>query len=780
MPTTAPATLDIEPLISRLLDYNAEADADMVRRAYRCAEQAHSEQLRDSGAPYIEHPLAVAHMLADVASDAPTLAAGLLHDVVEDTTVSLETIREDFGEEVARLVDGVTKLSQAELSRRALEEAQGSDDVVLESPKQQERAANMRKIFIAMARDVRVMIIKLADRLHNMGTLESLSPERQKRLAEETLQVFAPLAHRLGIWHYKWQLEDLAFKYAYPEEYSKLSEALARTRAEREGLVEEVRQTLKDKLGEHGIEAEVYGRAKHLYSIWNKLRKQELSLDQLYDLIAVRVIVNTVGECYHVLGIVHQLWVPIARLFADHIARPKSNAYQSLHTKVIGPRGEPIEIQIRTLEMHRTAEYGPASHWAYKETNAGAQPEGAAPKQQSKNPNQRYEDKLIWLRQQLFDWQTDTSTDAEFMRSVVEDLFTDQVFVFTPRGDVIDLPFGSGPIDFAFRIHSELGLRCTGARVNGRLVPLAYQFRNGDVVEIMSRASAEPSYDWLNLAKTSHAKSRIRAWFRKQKHSENAQKGREALEREAVRLGLDPKESLGSGKLAELAKSMNYSHEEDLLAGIGHGHVAAASVLNKIRTQEPPKRKLSTEGMNIGRPATGKLRITADGMEDLQIIRARCCMPLPGEEVVGFVTRGKGIAIHREGCVNAQRAMVHEAERMQRVDWGGSSEERYPVALRLESMDRPGLMGDVMGIFSERKVNVEKANIRTRPGDSAVWDQVVDVNTIEELDDVVRIVSAIPDVLSVTRGSASGPTVTTRVRSRRRQASERRVPARGA
>jgi GTP pyrophosphokinase len=739
-----PPALSVEPLLERVRGYNPAADLDVIRRAYDAAYAAHAGQCRDSGAPYIEHPMQVTQILADLQMDVPTLAAGLLHDVVEDTSVGLPVIESQFGGEIARLVDGVTKLSQAEFSQQALAAALPDSLVALtprQSEEQRRRAANIRKIFLAMANDVRVMIVKLADRLHNMQTLDDLPPDRQRRIASETLQIFAPLAHRLGIWHFKWQLEDLAFKHLEPEQYKELVEKVQRTRREREEEVQLAITMLRDRLKAEGIEAEIQGRPKHLYSIWNKVKKQEITYEQVFDLVAVRIIVNTIPECYHVLGLVHELWLPIPGLFSDHIAQPRSNMYQSLHTKVIGPRGEPIEIQIRTFEMHRTADFGVAAHWQYKEGG---------------RPDRRFEEKLTFLRQQLFNWQSDSQSDTDFLRAVVEDLFVDQVFVFTPHGDVIDLPAGSVPIDFAYRIHSDLGSHCVGAKVNGRMVPLTYRFKNGDIVEILSRPSAQPSPDWLGLVKTSHAKSRIRAWMRRQRHAEHVARGREMLERELQRLGLDPKEWLKSEKLAAVAKAMNYAQEEDLLAGIGFGYVPATTAVHKMGAHEPPPKEVIT-----GRPvAEAKLSISAGGVDDVYLRRSRCCDPLPGEEVIGYVTRGKGMAIHRRGCPNIARSLEEERDRIVEVAWRQEGNEKHAVRLRVETVDRVGQLTDLAAVFSELHVNIEKADIRSLPNRTALWNLVVDVADLQELEGVVRVLNARQDVLSVQRiGGPARPAV---------------------
>lgn len=756
-----PPSPSVEPLLELVRSYAPTADLSPIARAFALAGSAHEGQVRESGEAFVAHPLAVATVLAELNADIPSIVAGLLHDVVEDTTVPLETIHAEFGEEVAELVDGLTKLTRTELERRALAE-KGAGEEPASSPKTLERAANIRKLLLAMAADVRVMVIKLADRLHNMRTLEGLPEEKQRRIAEETLQIFAPLAHRLGIWHLKAQLEDLAFKYLERAEYLRLAEALARSKREREADVAEVRRLLGERLAAHGITADIQGRAKHLYSIWNKIRQQKLSLDELYDLIAVRVIVATKPECYLVLGHAHDLWLPIPGLFSDHIAQPKPNGYQSLHTKVIGPRGEPVEIQIRTQDMHRTAEFGVAAHWAYKEGDAA-------------RGDRRFEEKLTWLRQQLFEWQNDPSSDTEFLRSVVETLFADQVFVFTPRGDVIDLCSGSCPIDYAFRIHTEVGLRCAGARVNGRQVPLSYQFKNGDIVEIQTRPSAQPSADWLNLAKTSHARSRIRAWLRKQRHTEYAARGRELLEKEAQRHGMELKELLRSERFAEALRSLNYGHEEDMLAAIGHGFLAPATLLNRLRQPETPRVAGPT-----GRPGeSGRLQVTAGGLAGLMMRRAPCCLPLPGDEVMGFTSRDRGIIIHRATCPSFKRAAQLEEGRVQPLSWPSDPERRYHVPVRMESLDRQGLLAEVTQVFGERKINVEKLTIRTRPGDSALWDFVVDVCDTRELAEAMRAVRTLPDMLDVTRLHAAVTPARVSTQQRRRTRRRRNKTERG-
>ena len=733
--------IDIESIINKVKAYNQEADTDIIRRAYEFAAEAHKDQLRETGEPYIFHPLSAAEILTDLEMDAASIAAALLHDVIEDQDIKIDDIKSRFGAEVAELVDGVTKLGLAEFEvdyDDAGEETKRTDIPKKKRVESRRSAENLRKILLAMARDLRVMVIKLADRLHNMKTLNVLPRDRQVKVARETMQIYAPLAHRLGIWRMKWELEDLAFKYLEPEPYDNVAEKVAKTRVEREEDLAEATEMIKRHLGKEGIEATIQARPKHLWSIYQKMKRDELDFSDIYDLSALRVIVNRVGECYHALGIVHDLWMPIPERFSDYIAKPKSNMYQSLHTKVIGPRGEPLEVQIRTWDMHRVADFGVAAHWQYKERMRSGD---------------EFERKLSWLRQQLFDWQSDTKDAGEFLHSVINDLFTDQVFVFTPRGDVIDLPAGSTPVDFAYRIHSDVGNHCVGAKVNGRIVTLTYQFNNGDIVEIISRSNSQPSLDWLNFVKTSHARNRIKGYFRKLHYGESVAKGREMLERELDRLGLDGHGLLKGDEIASLAKTLNLQNDEDLFAAVGYGHVALGTVINKLKAPEP----LKNEAFMIEAPKPSgkkKLSVTLDGMKNLMITRSKCCAPLPGEDVVGYITRGKGVGLHSILCPNVAVYQQNEPERLVSINWTESDGERYSADIRIRSLDRVGLLNDITAVFSEAKTNITEARIKSLPDKTATIDMTVSISDVSILNHLLVKVRNLTDVLEVDRVSA--------------------------
>ena len=730
--------IDIDSIIERIRAYNAEADVDLVRRAYEFAYEAHKDQKRENGQPYIIHPVATADTLVDLEMDVSSIAAALLHDVVEDQDVTIDDLRARFGDTVAKLVDGVTKLKLAEFefdNEPEDEEARREEAPKKKRAEFRRSAENLRKIFLAMARDFRVMVIKLADRLHNMNTLDVLPPARRLRIARETTQIYAPLAHRLGIWKIKWELEDLAFKYLEPEAYNEVAEKVAKTRREREDDLAEAVDMLRRHLSAEGLDATIQARPKHLWSIYQKMLREEVDFSEIYDLSALRVIVNRVGECYHTLGLVHDLWMPIPDKFSDYIAKPKSNMYQSLHTKVIGPKGEPLEIQIRTWDMHRVADFGVAAHWQYKEQTQA---------------RDEFERKLSWLRQQLFDWQSDSKDAGEFLHSVINDLFTDQVFVFTPRGDVIDLPAGSTPVDFAYRIHSDVGNHCVGARVNGRIVPLTYQFNNGDIVEIISRSNSQPSQDWLTFVKTSQARNRIKQFYRQLHFGDSVVKGREMLEKELERHGHDVQAVLRSDKLLEIAKTINYQSDEDLFAAIGYGHVAAGTIANKLKADEP---QTSTTALTIEapKPSAKGLSVTLDGMDSLMITRAKCCAPLPGEEVVGYITRGKGVALHSAYCPNLKKFRETEPERLVKIDWTEGNGERYQTALKIRALDRIGLLNDITAIFSEAKTNIVGANIKSLPDKTADFDLTVELPDVITLNELLRKLDSMADVIKVDR-----------------------------
>ncbi|MEI6511854.1 MAG: bifunctional (p)ppGpp synthetase/guanosine-3',5'-bis(diphosphate) 3'-pyrophosphohydrolase [bacterium] len=723
-------------LLAKVREYNPEADLPRIRRAYFFAEERHAGQARVSGDPYITHPLAVASILANLSMDVDSICAGLLHDLLEDTNVNANDIRVQFGETVLRLVESVTKLTWT------AEGLEAETDYARNRQEVHRAAENLRKILLAMARDIRVMVIKLADRLHNMETLGCLTPERQKKIASETMQIYAPLAARLGIWEIKWNLEDFGFKYLYPEDYARISAHVAKTRLERVKNVHEAIRTLKEKLEQAGIRADVQGRPKHLWSIYQKTLTQGISIDDIYDLTALRIIVAAEPECYYALGLVHDLWQPIPSLFYDYIAKPKANGYRSLHTKVMGQTNEPMEVQIRTWEMHRTAEFGIAAHWQYKEGG---------------KLDETYVDKLGRLRQQLFDWSSDSKSSSEFLRTVVSDLFSDQVLVFTPKGDVIDLPAGATAVDLSYRIHTDLGNHTIGAKVNGRIVPLSYQFQNGDIVEILSRQNASPSADWMKFVKTSHARSSIRSHLRRIHRTTNAQLGRQAIEKELKWLGLEPKEFFGEDKLQRIVEELNKENVEDLLASVGEGLISTNSIVNRLRgldhVQQPEPDPLSQL------KSRSTLQVSAEGLEAMMLRRGRCCHPIPGEEVIGYVSRGRGIVIHRHICANAKNYMIKEPERMVPVNWRDRSEKVYDVPLRITTTDRQGLLADLSAIMAEAKVNISSARIRTfNKNSTALVEMTVDVADATQMSNILAKISSMGDVLEIKRVQAETKT----------------------
>ncbi|MBE3589236.1 MAG: bifunctional (p)ppGpp synthetase/guanosine-3',5'-bis(diphosphate) 3'-pyrophosphohydrolase [Firmicutes bacterium] len=714
--------MTVVELEDRVARYQRNADRDLIDRAYHFSRRAHEGQKRRSGEAYIEHPLAVAGILAELELDDVTIAAALLHDVVEDTTVTIEDVRREFGEEVAELVDGVTKLERLSFRSHA-----------------EEQAENVRKMFLAMARDIRVILIKLADRLHNMRTLAAMPRDKQMKTAQQTLEIYAPLAARLGIFRIKWELEDLALRYLKPEVYRDLARRIPQKRAEREAYAQVIIQALREKLDEAGIEAEIDGRAKHFYSIYNKMQKGR-DLAEIYDLVAVRVIVNDIRDCYAVLGIVHAMWKPLPGRFKDYIATPKQNMYQSLHTTVIGPQGEPFEIQIRTWEMHRTAEYGIAAHWRYKDGKT--------------DPD--FDKKLAWLREVL-EWQRETKDATEFMEGLKIDLFSDEVFVFTPRGDVIGLPAGAGPLDFAYRIHTEIGHRCVGARVNGRIVPLDTVLQNGDIVEIITQPNGQPSLDWLGIVKTSTAKNRIRQWFKRARREENLERGRELVQKELRRVGLNPAQVWKDEWLEEARKKLNVQSVDDMLIAVGYGGIGAAQVAARIkechRREElaaaPLEALQPQKKSEWGKPSGG---VRVKGIDNVLVRFPRCCNPVPGDSIVGYITQGRGVSIHHAACPNVNEHLRHP-DRLIEVTWDEVDASYYPVELAIVGIDRPGLLSDVAQVISEIRVNILSASARSKHDGTAVIDVVLAVRDLDQLDYIRRRLMKIHDVHSVERAA---------------------------
>ncbi|MBL0387468.1 bifunctional (p)ppGpp synthetase/guanosine-3',5'-bis(diphosphate) 3'-pyrophosphohydrolase [Tumebacillus sp. ITR2] len=734
----------IERLIEKVSRYGTPDDVAMLRRAYEVAELAHRGQTRRSGEPYIMHPVAVAEILSGLELDAVTLSAALLHDVVEDCDMTSQQMAEKFGPEVAALVDGVTKLERIKFETK--EEAQ---------------AENLRKMFMAMAKDIRVILIKLADRLHNMRTLKHQPTEKQVRIATETLEIYAPLAHRLGISTIKWELEDISLRYMNPQQYYRIVNLMAKKRREREDYVQEVIDAVKEKMGELDIKADLSGRAKHLYSIYRKMTNYNKQFNEIYDLLAVRIIVNNIKDCYAILGIVHTMWKPMPGRFKDYIAMPKANMYQSLHTTVVGPRGEPLEIQIRTWEMHRTAEYGIAAHWLYKEGAEKANGKDTKDKEGSASAQPGVKDasftqKLAWFRE-ILEWQQDFKDAQEFMETLKFDLFADEVFVFTPKGDVINLPAGSVPIDFSYRIHTDIGNRTIGAKVNGKIVPLDYKLKTGDIVEVMtSKHSYGPSQDWIKVVKSSQAKSKIRQWFKREKREENVSKGRESIEREVKKHGIDTS-YMSDKNLEEIALKFNFTKIDDMMAAVGYGGFSAHQVItrlvDKIKKDAPPVDlvKLPEVKQEPKKQKKSKLGVRVKGIDNMLVRFSRCCNPVPGDDIKGFVTRGRGVSIHRNNCPNLEAVMADEENRLIEVEWDMDNTAQYNVEIEVTGLDRRGLMTEVMMSVSDTKTDITAVSARADKRKMATILLSINIRNVDHLHTVVEKIKRVKDIYAVRR-----------------------------
>mgnify|MGYP006278212541 FL=1 len=710
--------MEIEVLLKKIRSDMDDPDLDIVKKAYEIASEAHEGQFRVSGEPYVEHPINVAYILADLGLDIISISAALLHDVVEDTKFTREDIEEMFGDEVALLVDGVTKLTKLDFKS-----------------KEEHQAESLRKMFLAMAKDIRVVLIKLADRLHNMRTLEHLGREKQIFKSEETIEIYAPLAHRLGMSRMKSELEDLSFYFLQPDVYDELKKKLKENRSSRNRNIQNAITTLRENIEEQKLDAEIYGRSKHLYSIYQKMQRKEVDFSEIYDLTAVRVLVDSVRECYQVLGVVHEIWKPMPGRFKDYIAMPKSNMYQSLHTTVIGPSGDPLEVQIRTHEMHKTAEYGIAAHWRYKE---------------GKTDKDDYEEKLSWLRQ-LLEWQKDLQEPQEFMKALKIDLFQDEVFVFTPKGDVMSLPRGGTPIDFAYHIHTEVGHNCVGAKVNGKIVPLEYELNNGDIVNIItSKKSTGPSRDWLKYVKTSTARSKIKRWFKKQQRDEIIRRGKELLNREFERQHIDLSGKDKDEELQRIAEELGENNRENLLESIGYNNISVKQVINKLDIEE--EEEVSLEDLQTA-PSTksSDKGVKVKGVDNLKVRTAKCCNPVPGDKIVGYITRGRGISIHRKGCPNLKSLMENEEERIIDVEWDQQRSESYVVDLNIEAVDKSALLNDITRLIKNEQIKLLSVNARADKYGKAYINLSLELSSIEHMKDIMNKIKEISGVLSVQR-----------------------------
>jgi GTP pyrophosphokinase len=705
----------LQTLIEEIPKYQPGADLALVQRAYRFSEVSHQGQHRASGEPYLSHPLEVASLLVNFKMDVTTVTAGLLHDVLEDTKATKADLEREFGKEIADLVDGVTKIGKLAFSSR-----------------EERQAENFRKMLVAMARDLRVLMIKLADRLHNMRTLDYLATDKARKVAQETLDIYAPLAHRLGMAKVKAELEDLALRALHPDAYLELQRRVAKRRLEREADINHVIAIIERKLSEVGIESQIRGRPKHFYSIWKKMHDQGREFDEIYDLTAVRVITGSVRDCYGSLGVIHSLWKPVPGRFKDFIAMPKVNMYQSLHTTVIGPKGDPIEIQIRTWEMHRIAEEGIAAHWLYKEKKTG---------------KDKLDDSLLWLRQ-LMETQQDMQDPQQFLDAVRVDLFPDEVYVFTPKGDVKALPEGATPIDFAYGVHTKVGEHCVGAKVNGKLVPLRYTLRQGDIVEIVTSPNQHPSRDWLKFVKSTRARTKINQWLKIEERARSIELGREMFEREAKKYRLNPSALLSGDDLPRVASDLGYPGGDDLLAAVGYGKASVHQLLNKLA----PGALLET----VERPKTAGPRkadqgVRIRGVDDLLVRFAKCCNPLPGDHIVGFITRGRGLTVHARDCLTVAKSVL-DRERIINVEWDVEEPAKRPVRIAVYiGNDRPGLLSEITGAISSRNGNITKAEVTVTDDRRGINNFVVEVADLGQLQEIMTAIRDVPDVINVER-----------------------------
>jgi len=724
--------MGIEQLLEKAGSYLKKQDLERIKEAYEFAEQAHKGQVRKSGEPYIQHPVAVAEILVNMQMDVTSVIAALLHDVVEDTTITLDTLEQHFGKQCAMLVDGLTKLEKIQFKS-----------------KEEQQNENYRKMFVAMAKDIRVILIKLADRLHNMRTLKYQSEENQRRISQETLEIFCPIAHRLGISAIKWEMEDIALRFLNPQQYYRIANLMQKKRAEREKYIANVIEDIREKMNEMGIHGDISGRPKHIYSIYTKMVKRNKQFNEIYDLLAIRIIVNNVKDCYATLGIIHTLWKPMPGRFKDYIAMPKPNMYQSLHTTVVGPGGEPLEVQIRTWEMHRTSEYGVAAHWAYKEGTAV--------------PSGSFEQKMNWFRE-IIELQNEADNASEFVESLKMDFFSDLVYVFTPKGEVIELPAGSVPLDFAYRIHTEVGNRTIGAKVNHRIVPLDYKLNTGDIVEILtSKHSYGPSQDWLKIAQSSHARNKIKQWFKKERREENVAKGREAIERELRRLAFDPSLIMTDENMTEAAKKFNFNEVEDMLSAVGFGGITAAQICTRL-TEKFRKEKETEEANAL--QLTGEIKevkttperkshpthgVRVKGVDNVLVRFARCCNPVPGDDIIGYITRGRGVSVHRKDCSNIPAVESTEGNRVIEVEWADSLESNYSVEIEITGHDRRNLLNEVLQAVSESKTTISAVSGRSDKNKVAMIHMTILIRNVDHLYSVVEKIKRVQDVYSVRR-----------------------------